>query len=114
MKIRRSDRADLKSTRLYKGESNMILTQQKNKLCMRLEEELVEIEAWGTNALRVRATRNARFSDGKKGIDHIAPGEVEICVEKRRGSIRNGKITALDLSDLSPAVSVWTFGEKVR
>lgn len=29
-------------------------------------------------------------------------------------SWENGKITALDLSDLSPTVSVWTFGEKVR
>ena len=71
----------------------MILFQGENKLCMRLANELLEIEAWGTNALRVRATRNARFSGDDKGIAYVAPGEVRIETEKRRGLICNGRIS---------------------
>lgn len=71
----------------------MILTKKENKLCMRLSEELVEIEAWGKNALRVRATRNTGFSEAKKGIDHVAPENVRICIDEGKGSIQNGKIT---------------------
>ena len=71
----------------------MILFQEENKLCMRLAEEFLEIEAWGTNALRVRATRNVRFSEAKKGIDYVAPSNVKICIDEGKGSIQNGKIT---------------------
>ena len=71
----------------------MILSQKENKLCIRLAEEWIEIEAWGTNALRVRATKNAAFSVAKKGIDYVAPNDAHVCIEESRGMIRNGRIT---------------------
>lgn len=71
----------------------MILIQKDNAIQIRVEKELVQIEAWGTNALRVRVTQNAAFSGDNKGISYVAPRDVELCVEEGRGSIRNGRVS---------------------
>ncbi|MBR2354324.1 MAG: glycoside hydrolase family 31 protein [Clostridia bacterium] len=70
----------------------MIICKNGNKLQIRSAEEWIEIEAWETNALRVRATRNTGFSDENKGISYVAPMDVECVAEAKRGSIRNGRI----------------------
>lgn len=86
--------------------------EENGKLLYRYDGETVCIEAWGENALRVRATKNAEFTgrdwalEGKDGH----PGQVEICLDPEAsggayanmyagsdqsfGSITNGKLKA--------------------
>ena len=73
----------------------------ENRLIRRMDKEILMIEPWGKNSLRVRATRNGRFfedipsalteeiqEDGKKA---------EIILEKegKAARITNGKLVCL-------------------
>lgn len=72
-----------------------MFTQVGNRLCRRGESELLWIEPWGPNALRVRATPLKEFEDDTD-ISALLPLQKElqseIHVDRKVASIRNGKI----------------------
>lgn len=72
----------------------MMFACKEHKLIYRFDSELVQIEAWGANALRVRATQNMSFSQYDWALEGTQAGEGEVTVTEKSGSIRNGKITA--------------------
>ncbi len=63
-----------------------------NILIARAGYETVRVEAWGRDALRVRATVNADFSDAEKGLEEAPAiaGECGLCEEG--AYILNGKL----------------------
>ena len=72
----------------------MIFTDRDHKLIYRYDSETVQIEAWGENALRVRATQNMTFTEHDWALEGTRPGKGETTAAENGGSIRNGKITA--------------------
>ncbi|MBQ8344954.1 MAG: glycoside hydrolase family 31 protein [Clostridia bacterium] len=70
----------------------MAFYQQENKLCLRYEQEWVEIEAWGTNAFRVRGTQNSRFTGEGKGLFFHPTQTAQVEITETGASIRNGRI----------------------
>ena len=54
----------------------MYFTEQGNRLSARRQNETIWIEAWGKNALRVRATYNLGFTGHRGALSESAPGEV--------------------------------------
>ena len=40
-----------------------MIWRENNALCRRFDKELLRIEPWGTDSLRVRATQNNRFAE---------------------------------------------------
>ncbi len=70
----------------------MRFSENNGRLVAREKNETIRIEAWGTNALRVRATKSARFSDENKALDPAAVHTAEIQITDGSAEIRNGKI----------------------
>ncbi len=72
-----------------------MFTQIGNKLCRRAEDELLWIEPWGPDALRVRATPLRGFEDDTD-ISALLPlkenAEPIIRIDRKIASIQNGKI----------------------
>ncbi|HHV94752.1 MAG TPA: glycoside hydrolase family 31 protein [Firmicutes bacterium] len=68
--------------------------QVGNKLLRRDDKELLCIEPWGKNALRVRATQLDRFQDDGIYSALLEPAEsrAEIRIDDQRAEIINGKI----------------------
>lgn len=70
-----------------------MLYTEGNKLFRRFDEELLCIEPWGKNSLRVRATPQAALLDNEDfALLPAAPCEAEITVNGTRASITNGCI----------------------
>ena len=65
-----------------------------DKLIHRLDEETLVIEPWGSDGLRVRATRNAEVLDTPWALLEPSPSEASIKIHEDRAVIRNGKISA--------------------
>lgn len=65
-----------------------------SKLTARYRNETLMVEAWGTNALRVRATQNAEFSSNDNALEHLT-GPAEISITEHSAVIRNGKISCM-------------------
>lgn len=63
------------------------------KLIARHQNETIQIEAWGTNALRVRATQSAGFSGNDHALLSPECRTTEINLTSGRAMIRNGKIS---------------------
>ena len=86
---------------------------REQKLIYSYDGETLCIEAWGENALRVRAAKNRKFTGNDWALDRkdARPGEVRICLDKdayggayadmyegadeSHGMIENGKIRAV-------------------
>jgi len=69
--------------------------QQQNKLCWRRNHELLQIEPWGEDSLRVRATMGAVIrSDLPGALLEPASTEVQIEINEDRALIRNRSIVA--------------------
>lgn len=68
----------------------MIFKKSRNALQFRLTEELVWIEAWGKNALRVRATKNAALTKDGKGLSETPHSSADISISPRHAEIGNG------------------------
>ncbi|MCE5342188.1 MAG: family 31 glucosidase, partial [Eubacteriales bacterium] len=68
--------------------------QESGKLYQRLGTELLCVEAWGANALRVRATRSATLSSETWALleDVSACNHPEICLDGESAEIRNGDL----------------------
>ena len=71
-------------------------------LVWRHKHEILRIEPWGSDSLRVRVTRNAAIADDlpqallpiEAGAASAGNAGVEIEVNEAGSSIRNGEITA--------------------
>ena len=70
----------------------MRFTEGNYSLIGRERNEIIEITAWGTNALRVRATQYPKFVEDNKALDYVEPRDVQINLAVEKSEIRNGKI----------------------
>ena len=66
-----------------------------NKLIYRNDSEILQLEPWGENSLRVRGTKTSAVSQEPWALlDEPVPCKAEIKVDGKTASITNGKITA--------------------
>lgn len=72
----------------------MAFKVEGNKLIYRNDSEILQIEPWGENSLRVRGTKTAAVSQEPWALLDAEPLEAQIKVEGKTASITNGKITA--------------------
>jgi len=71
-----------------------MFSAKKNALIYRYDNETVQVEAWGENALRVRVTSNANFTDFDWALQ-IPPETVPIIsLNEKDATIKNGGLTA--------------------
>ena len=72
-----------------------MIYQKEQKLYRRYDKELLCIEPWGTNALRVRATECAAFRTDDDCSALLPAKETAVSIETdgKTGSIQNGNIT---------------------
>ena len=76
--------------------------RQGNTLQYRQNGELLQIEPWGENSLRVRSTMMGNLEDTDYALLCGKSIQPEIEADEWTGSITNGKITAcLQVSDWS-------------
>lgn len=69
----------------------MIYQQSKGHLCRRMGRELLQIEPWGQNALRVRATKNADFTGHNWALlEEQTTDGVQIRIDGESATIQNG------------------------
>ena len=68
-----------------------------NEIIFRSNGETIQITPWGKDSLRVRAAQMADIRDDRFALlDAGIPGDgIEISIEEERGTLRNGKITAV-------------------
>jgi alpha-D-xyloside xylohydrolase len=66
----------------------------KNKLIYRNNGEILQIEPWGTNSLRIRGTKNFAIKDTAWALLDPAACKPDIAVTKEKAAITNGKLTA--------------------
>ena len=69
----------------------MILTRD-NLLIYRYRNETVHVEPWGTNAVRVRATKNPAFPENDWALASRPSAQAEITVSPEGAVLTNGKI----------------------
>ena len=69
--------------------------KRNNSLFFKYDAEDVLIEAWGENAIRIRATKNHGFSDENWALISNEPTESDICISKQNATLSNGKIKAV-------------------
>ncbi len=65
-----------------------------NRLIYLNDSEILQLEPWGANSLRVRGTKTPAVSQESWALLDPAPCEAEIKVEGKEASIRNGKLLA--------------------
>lgn len=70
----------------------MRFSEEKNALIYKKGNELLEIRAWGKNALRVRATQYPRFTGNDVALDYAEPNDVTVTISEKEAEIRNGKL----------------------
>ncbi|MBE5856590.1 MAG: family 31 glucosidase [Lachnospiraceae bacterium] len=71
-----------------------MIFEANNKLVYRYDAEKVLIEAWGDNALRIRATKCADFPGDDWALTAKTENKGIAEVDSKGGLIRNGRITA--------------------
>ena len=73
-----------------------MFSREKNRLCYQYDSEQLWIEAWGKNAFRVRATKNAHMPQENWAlqIPVDTDADVEIQMDDKAAFIRNGNISA--------------------
>ena len=71
-----------------------IFTVEGNRLIRRQQAEVLWIEPWGANSLRVRATYMAKMPEEDWALLPQHEGSAQISVEGQTASITNGNITA--------------------
>jgi alpha-D-xyloside xylohydrolase len=71
-----------------------MIFEANNKLVYRYDAEKVLIEAWGDNALRIRATKCADFPGNDWALTAKTENKGTAEVDSNGGLIRNGRITA--------------------
>jgi len=71
-----------------------IVTTSEKTIGFTMRDEIVRIEAYGKNCLRVRSTRNTYFSDEKWTLLDAEEVPVTISGDEREATIVNGDISA--------------------
>lgn len=67
---------------------------KENTLSVRNSDELLQIEAWGKDAVRVRVTRNPKFSGSEGGLlPAKSEPSVSIEMKEEEASFTNGRLT---------------------
>ena len=66
--------------------------QKEDALIFCLAGETVRIEAWGNNALRIRATKLSDFSGKNQALSPCDDYQGDICLSEEEATIQNGKI----------------------
>ncbi|KAK7419680.1 hypothetical protein QQZ08_010766 [Neonectria magnoliae] len=72
-----------------------MLTGGDNRLVFTYDAEQLWVEAWGNDALRVRATKMGLMPSEDWALEERPSTEPEISITKASGSITNGKIKAI-------------------
>ncbi|KAF7538082.1 hypothetical protein G7054_g3220 [Neopestalotiopsis clavispora] len=74
----------------------MFTTPDKTSLVYTYDSEILRIEAWGPNALRIRATHEAALLTEDWALTEALPehDNVSVQITDNQASIKNGKITA--------------------
>lgn len=73
----------------------MFFTQEGNAVIGKKGNETLRVEAWGTDALRVRSTVYPQFTGRARALtEKVTPGKVDIAIDSEKGTaeITNGKI----------------------
>ncbi len=72
-----------------------ILYKSNNRLVREFDSEILWVEPWGNNSLRVRATKNAEIKERLEWA-LLQPPKInaQIKIDGQRATIQNGKITA--------------------
>ena len=84
------------------------IMNEKEKLVYRYDSELLTVEPWGENSLRVRSVKQAPMPEEDWALLKPAKTHPEIYVSEGGGTIRNGKIKA----SLSPRGKLTFYNEK--
>ena len=71
------------------------ITVKDNKVTYTMRDETVVMEAYGSDCIRVRATRCGMVSDESWTLLSAEDCEVQILADENRAEIKNGKITAV-------------------
>lgn len=72
----------------------VMINIDNNKIVYRFDAETLLVEAWGQNALRVRATKNATFPKENWALtEEVSTVNVECSMDEDGAVIKNGKIT---------------------
>jgi alpha-D-xyloside xylohydrolase len=71
-----------------------LFTNEEGRLVRRYDSEILSIEPWGANALRVRATHLPCMPQADWALLSPKAGTSDIRIEGERASIKNGKIEA--------------------
>ncbi len=74
--------------------ARMFVTVEEGKLIATSKGETLLIEAWGTDALRVRATVNPAFTGKDHALTEPQHAVAEITVGEKKAAVRNGRISA--------------------
>lgn len=81
-----------------KGKSTMMddyFTIDKNRLIRRCGGEIVCVEPWGRNSIRVHAVKMGELTEGNPwALTQEAEHSAEIIIDRNKASVKNGKITA--------------------
>ena len=72
----------------------MFFTEDAGCLTGRKQDEIIRIEPWGKNALRVRATKNQHFDSNDWALADAAGGKGSVVIGRDRASVRNGILRA--------------------
>ena len=72
----------------------MAFKVEGNKLIYRNDGEILQLEPWGENSLRIRGTKTPAVSEEPWALLDPVPCEAQIRVEGKTASITNGKLTA--------------------
>lgn len=72
----------------------MFFTKKLNTLVGKSDGEIIQIEAWGKNSLRVRATRYAQINKNDWALTEPVKGTAKVTVDKNGAEIVNGKLKA--------------------
>lgn len=72
----------------------MFFERDNNGIVGKYENEILRIEGWGHNGLRVRSTRYPEFEKNNWALEYKEPDDVEIIIKEDVSIIRNGKIKA--------------------
>lgn len=71
-----------------------MLQVEKNKICFHYDAEEVWIEAWGKNALRIRATKNHQMPDTNWALSEVSDTKAVTRENENGAELINGKIHA--------------------
>jgi len=71
----------------------MYFEKTQNCIIAKHQNETIMVEAWGTNALRVRATQYPSFSDDNKALEYVETKGVKTDIYDDKAVITNGIIS---------------------